>query len=354
IEGAGNSSAFCFAKSTAAFTLIDSPASFMRALSLAAPHQFEFVEIPEAASPGPDEALVRIHAVGVCGTDVSGYLGKMPFIQYPRILGHELGVEVLAVGDQVKNVKAGDRCSVEPYLNCGVCAPCLRGLTNCCEKLEVLGVHTDGGLRPRLLLSAHKLHRAENLSFEQLALVETLAIGCHAVNRAEVNREHSVMVIGAGPIGLSVIEFVRLTGARLHVIETDERRRQFVRSNYGIEVEAEPGGMADIVFDATGHPASMSKCFAYAAFAGRVVFVGITPEPVPLNDPLFHRRELTLLASRNAVADDFTRIIGLIRDGSINTAPWITHRMAFGEVPVAFPKLLQPGSGVVKAVITMD
>ena len=143
----------------------------MTALTLTAPRQFDFIEQSEPMAPESHEALVRVHAVGVCGTDVSGYLGKMPFIQYPRILGHELGVEVISVGDAVTNVKAADRCSVEPYLNCGACAMCQRGRTNCCETLQVLGVHCDGGLRPLIKVPAHKLHPANDLGFEQLALV---------------------------------------------------------------------------------------------------------------------------------------------------------------------------------------
>src|SRR3954464_9508375 len=160
---------------------------FMTALALTSPRHFEFIKQPPPSAPAIGEALVRVHAVGVCGTDVSGYLGKMPFIQYPRILGHELGVEVIGIGDAVKNVKPGDRCSIEPYLNCGACAMCRIGRTNCCETLQVLGVHCDGGLRSLIKVPAHKLHSANDLSFHQLALVETLAIGCHAVNRGKPN-----------------------------------------------------------------------------------------------------------------------------------------------------------------------
>jgi alcohol dehydrogenase len=329
----------------------------MQALALTEPKHFAFIDQSEPSAPAPGEALIRVHAVGVCGTDVSGYLGKMPFIQYPRILGHELGVEVIAAGDRVKNVKSGDRCSVEPYLNCGQCAMCRSGRTNGCETLQVLGVHCDGGLRPLIKVPAHKLHPANDLAFEQLALVETLGIGCHAVNRAAPNSSESVLVIGAGPIGLSVIEFVRLTGARLRVIEPNARRRDFVRANYALEdvhESLEPSPMADVVIDATGHPASMARAFEYAAFGGRVVYVGITPEPVVLNDPLFHRRELTLLATRNAVASDFTRILQLIREGRIHTQPWISHRVAFTDLPSTFPTLLQPESGMVKAVVHLQ
>jgi 2-desacetyl-2-hydroxyethyl bacteriochlorophyllide A dehydrogenase len=328
----------------------------MTALALTAPKQFAIIEQSEPSAPSSHEALIRIHAVGVCGTDVSGYLGKMPFIQYPRILGHELGAEVVAVGASVTNVKPGDRCSVEPYMNCGTCSMCQRGRTNCCETLQVLGVHCDGGLRSLIKVPAHKLHPANDLAFEQLALVETLGIGCHAVNRGAPQSHETVLVIGAGPIGLSVIEFVRLTGAKLMVIEPNARRREFVRANYALNdvyESLDPSAVADVIFDATGHPASMARAFEFAAFGGRVVYVGITSEPVLLNDPLFHRRELTLLATRNAVAGDFTRILQLIRDGRIQTQPWISHRVAFPELPTAFPTLLKPESGMVKAVVNL-
>src|SRR5687767_9851532 len=167
----------------------------MKALSLDAPQQFRLVDIPEPAKPGPGEAVVRVHNVGVCGTDISGYLGKMPFFSYPRIPGHELGVEVVDIGPDVTNVRAGDRCSVEPYINDPNSYASRRGKPNCCEKLQVLGVHRDGGLRPYFLLPARKLHISKSLAFDQLALVETLAIGCHAVQRANPQPDETVLII---------------------------------------------------------------------------------------------------------------------------------------------------------------
>ncbi|MDZ4287124.1 MAG: zinc-binding alcohol dehydrogenase family protein [Prosthecobacter sp.] len=329
----------------------------MRALTLAEPERFEAITLPEAGEPGAGEVLVGIRAIGICGTDISGYLGKMPFIEYPRILGHELGVEVLATGAGVTGLKAGDRCSVEPYLNCGDCHSCRQGKTNCCEKLAVLGVHCDGGMRERMILPAAKLHARNTLSFEQLALVETLAIGCHAVNRAALQPEDDVLIIGAGPIGLTVLEFARLGGRRITVLELNALRRQFVTQHYaGVTVvESLPDEpFAQVVFDATGHAGSMAQALRWARFTGRVVYVGITKEPVPLDDPLLHRRELTVLASRNAVAADFPRILSLIERGEIDTAPWITHRCDFGQLPAQMPAWVQPGSGVVKAVASIS
>src|ERR1700754_4570154 len=148
----------------------------MKALQLESPKNWKQIDIPQPDKPGPGDAVVRVHRVGICGTDISGYLGKMPFFSYPRIPGHELGVEVVEVGPGVTHVKPGDRCSVEPYMNCGNCHACRKGAANCCANLKVLGVMTDGGLRERFTLRAEKFHPSTKLSFDQLALVETLAI----------------------------------------------------------------------------------------------------------------------------------------------------------------------------------
>lgn len=328
----------------------------MKSLTLTAPGRLQWSILPEADSPRRGEVLVAIRAIGICGTDFSGYQGKMPFIEYPRILGHELGVEVLAVGEGVVHLRAGDRCSVEPYLNCGCCHACLRGATNCCETLAVLGVHCDGGMRERMVLPANKLHPCNTLSFEQLALVETLAIGCHAVNRASVAADDEVLIVGAGPIGLTVLEFARVAGAKITVLEMSEKRRSFVSEKYaGVEVVAslidEP--LFQMVFDATGNPQSMSRSMRWARFTGKVVYVGITKEPVPLDDPLFHRRELTLLASRNAQSADFPRILTIIQHGEIDTRPWISHRCDFDVLPKQMDVWMKPSSGVIKAVTSL-
>src|SRR3954464_8565819 len=191
----------------------------MRAIQFEKPLHCKIVEVASPPAPTDGQVLVRVHNVGVCGTDISGFLGKMPFFSYPRIPGHELGVEVLALGPGVVNVKPGDRCSVEPYMNCQQCSACRHGHTNCCENLKVIGVMMDGGLTERILLPARKLHPANELTPEQCSLVESLAIGCHAVNRGNPQPGQSLLVIGAGPIGLSVIEFAKLAGANTIVMD---------------------------------------------------------------------------------------------------------------------------------------
>jgi 2-desacetyl-2-hydroxyethyl bacteriochlorophyllide A dehydrogenase len=338
----------------------------MKAIQLENPEQFRAMQVAEPNTPESNEALVRVHRIGICGTDYSGYLGKMPFFSYPRIPGHELGVEVLAIGANVTNVKPGDHCSVEPYMNCQQCFSCRRGNGNCCENLKVLGVMTDGGMRERFALPARKLHVSSKLSFDQLALVETLAIGCHAVNRGNPQPDETVLVVGAGPIGLSVIEFVKLSGARCVVLDLNEQRLAFCREKMGVKhtvlakgdgTELEElknltdGALAQVVIDATGSHKSMSHALNYVGFTGRLVFVGITTQEVSFGHPLMHRREMTLMGSRNALPGDFTRIIQLIEEGRINTLPWITHHASFDEMIDVFPNWLKPEAGVIKAVV---
>jgi len=341
----------------------------MKAIQLERPLSFRSIEIAEPGAPGAGEALVRVHRIGICGTDISGYLGKMPFFSYPRIPGHELGVEVLAIGAGVTNVQPGDRCSVEPYMNCGQCFPCRQGSTNCCENLKVIGVMMDGGMTEKILLPARKLHPANRLTSDQCALVETLAIGCHAVNRGYPVVGENVLVIGAGPIGLSVIEFAKLSGAKTIVMDLNEQRLEFVRKKMSVSdtilsngdgseletLKAMTGGnLAQVVIDATGSNKSMSHALTCCGFTGRLVYVGITQAELTFpHAPVLHRRELTIMGSRNALPPDFTRIIKLIEDGKIDTRPWITHQANFDELIAVFPSWLKPETGVIKALVTV-
>jgi alcohol dehydrogenase len=330
----------------------------MDTVILQQPGRLVRADTPLPPPPGPGEALVRVHRVGVCGTDLHAFRGRQAFFSYPRILGHELGVEVLAVGPGVSHLSPGDRCAVEPYINCGACLACRRGKPNCCASLQVLGVHTDGGLRERIVVPARKLHVSAKLSLEQLALVETLAIGCHAVARAAVRPDETCLVLGAGPIGLAVLEFVRQAGAPVVVVDVNAQRLDFCRRVLGVEntlpsADALAGELPEVVFDCTGASASMSGAFHKVAPGGRLVFVGITTDEVVFRHHLFHKVEGTLLCSRNALPGDFTRIIGLIEDGRLDTRPWITHRTPFADLVDVFPSFTRPETGVVKAVVEL-
>ncbi len=340
----------------------------MKSIQLQEPGNLIALDLPEPSAPGPGKALVHVRRIGVCGTDIHAFAGRQPFFTYPRILGHELGVEVIATGAGVDNVRAGERCSVEPYLSCGDCIACRRGKQNCCVNMRVLGVHLDGGMRERFVVPAAKLHPSAALSFDQLALVETLAIGCHAVDRAQIQSGEKVLVIGAGPIGLSVIQFAVEKGATVIVTDINSARLTFCHSHMGVShsinasqdaiaeklLEFTGGDMPAAVFDATGNATSMAASFSYTAHGGRLAFVGLFQGDVTFHDPEFHKKELTLLASRNALSADFPRILALIEEGRIDTSPWISHRGDFDDVPQEFARWIRPESGVIKAMVSVN
>ncbi|WP_394991421.1 zinc-binding alcohol dehydrogenase family protein [Emticicia sp.] len=316
-----------------------------------------------------NEALLKIHRIGICGTDYHAYRGKQPFFSYPRVLGHELGAEVIALGKGVANDKivVGNKVSVEPYLNCGHCQSCRNGKSNCCENLKVMGVHSDGGMCEYMKVPANKLHPSDILSYEQLALVETLGIGAHAVQRANVNSNDIVLVIGAGPIGLSVIQFAKIHQAQIAVMDFSKQRLDFANEIIGTDYSIVPtddfstdnlrkilgGNLPTIIFDATGNAQSMMKAFSLLAFGGKLVYVGLFQGEVTFFDPDFHRREVTLLASRNALPTDFTNIIQQMESGKIDTKAWITHQTNFDELPKMFDSWLDPKSQVIKAMAVL-
>ncbi|MCE2959692.1 MAG: zinc-binding alcohol dehydrogenase family protein [Akkermansiaceae bacterium] len=344
----------------------------MHAIEFTEPNLITIIDRPNEENPGPGQAVVRTHRMGICGTDLSCYLGKFPFFAYPRTPGHELGLEVVAVGEGVTNVKPGDKCSLEPYVNDPESPTSKKGNSNCCPGVQVIGVHNNGGLRKgTFIVPARKLHPGNDLSYDQLALVETLAIGYHAVQRGNPKPGETVLVIGAGPIGLSCLEFLKLMeGVNVIVMDMVQGRLDFCAKNLGIKTgvlakadgshlsdleKITNGNLCDVIIDATGSPRSMSTCFEYAAFTGRVVYVGITTSDLQFpHAPVFHRRELTLLASRNALPSDFPEIINLIRQGKINTDIWITHRITFDEVPEKFAQFTDPNLGAIKALIIVN
>lgn len=323
----------------------------MRQIVLDAPGRFSE---REAAVPLPEagHALVRIERVGVCGSDYHAFAGRQPVYTYPRVIGHELSGTVVAAPAHQQSVQTGDRCAIEPYITCGKCRACVQGRNNCCEQMRLFGVHVDGGMQEFLSVPVELLHKSARLSFDQLALVETLGIGAHAVDRSGLRPGEEVLVIGAGPIGIAGAQFASAAGARVHMVETSAWRRAFVeRMGYTASPTAE-GYEADAVFDATGNAAAMAASLAHVATAGRLIFVGLTRDPVCIDDPVFHQREITLLASRNSFGL-FPRIIRLIEEGTIDTAPWVTDRLKLADVRSQFASL--PGRAtLVKAMIDVS
>ena len=312
---------------------------------------------------GPDEVLLRVRCVGVCGTDLHIFTGDQPYLAYPRVMGHELS-GVVAEAPAGAPVAAGDPVFVMPYLSCGQCIACRRGKTNCCVNLQVLGVHRDGAFTEYLSVPRQFVHRADGVSLEQAAMVEFLSIGAHAVRRGEVRAGERVLVVGAGPIGMAALLFARLRGATVVALDTRADRlafcRQWLQAAATVQVgpadEAElaqltGGDGFDVVFDATGNARAMERGFRFIAHGGRYVLVSVVRDAIQFSDPEFHKREATLLGSRNATLEDFEVVLAAMRAGQVPTAALNTHRLKLADVPTGFAALLDPAQGVVKALI---
>ena len=311
--------------------------------------------LPDA--PGPGEVLVRVLMVGVCGTDLHAFEGTQPFFSYPRILGHELAVEVIEAGDGVEGFKPGDRCAVNPYMTCGVCAACSRGRSNCCAKMCVIGVHTDGGMRDRILLPAKQMYKCEKLPSVLIPLVETLGVGIHAVGRSGAVADERAIVVGAGPIGLSVIEFLGLAGADIGVVEKMPERLEFASRHHGLtryypsQEEARQEEPSMLVFDCTGDRGSMEQSIQLLQQGGKMIFVGLINDHVSLFDPDLHRREATILASRNSTPPEHHRVLDLMESGQVDVTAWPMECAPRGVMQERFPKWLRREAGIVKAVV---
>jgi 2-desacetyl-2-hydroxyethyl bacteriochlorophyllide A dehydrogenase len=329
----------------------------MKTFILEQPGRFALADTPRPGAPGPGEVLVRVLTVGICGTDLHAFEGTQPFFTYPRILGHELAVEIVETGDGVSGFKPGDRCAVNPYVTCGECAACSRGRTNCCARMSVIGVHTDGGMRDCILLPAKQVYLCEKLPPDAIPLAEMLAVGCHAVGRAAAQPGDRAMVVGAGPIGLSVMEFLRLAGADFGVVEKLPERLAFASTNFGLKrtypshEEARQEEPSMLVFDCTGDRGSMEGAIHLLQQGGKLVFVGLINAAISIFDPDIHRREATILASRNSTPAEHHRVLDLMETGRIDVAAWPTDYVGPDAMDQRFPLWLRREAGVVKAVV---
>ncbi|TFE22744.1 zinc-binding alcohol dehydrogenase family protein [Cohnella luojiensis] len=327
--------------------------------------RFKISEFPEP-SYVEGEAIVRIKRIGICGTDLHAFKGNQPFFTYPRVLGHELAGLIERIGDNEAGLAAGDQVSVIPYLHCGKCIACRNGKTNCCTSMKVLGVHVDGGMRELISVPVTHLIRTNGLTLDQSAVLEPLSIGAHAVRRSGLLKGETALVIGGGPIGLGVMAFAKYAGARVIAMDINDERLAFCRSWAGIDEtvnalhepkaklsELTNGEFPTVVFDATGNARSMTDVFDLAAHGGKLVFVGLVKSDITFNDPEFHKRELTLMGSRNATKEDFDHVYSAVKNGLIDVGGYITHRSTFAGMIGEFESWLKPESKVIKAMVEL-
>ncbi|WP_432710350.1 zinc-binding alcohol dehydrogenase family protein [Pedobacter sp.] len=334
----------------------------MKRLICVNPGQFEYAETQEPQwSPG--NSIIKMERLGICGTDYHAFDGNQPFFTYPRILGHEIAGKIVQTSS--KAFQVGDRVTVSPYIYCGKCIACRNSRTNCCTAMNVIGVHSDGGMQEYISIPDHLLIHGDGLDPDQLALVEPLAIGAHGVARAQILPGENVLVMGAGPIGLATADFVRIAGARIIMMDVDEAKLKFCRETmrhpeavnaalsyaYDQVSSLTNGEMPTAIFDCTGNLGAIERGFSYMAHTARYVLIGLQKQQISFNHPEFHKREATLMSSRNALPKDFKQVIKAIKRGDVLTDNYITHRINFTDVKDKFAGLRQSLEPVVKALI---
>ncbi|WP_128101095.1 zinc-binding alcohol dehydrogenase family protein [Paenibacillus sp. DCT19] len=337
----------------------------MRAVVCEEVEHLSLQDVPEPERT-EHEAIVSIKRIGICGTDLHAYKGNQPFFTYPRILGHELAGVIEEIGQNEAGLQIGDTVSIIPYLHCGRCIACRSGKTNCCVSMQVMGVHVDGGMRERIAVPVTHLLRADGLTLDEAAMVEPLSIGAHAVRRARLQPGEQVVVIGAGPIGLGVMAFAKQAGAKVIAVDRNQERLELSRSLAGADVlvqatgqaveqvrEVTGGDYATAVFDATGNVNSMNEAIQYVAHGGQLIYVGLVKADITFHDPEFHKREMSIMGSRNATREDFEQVMQVLRAKKLDLDTYLTHRTPFDLLPSAIEQWLLPESRVVKAIVEL-
>jgi len=338
----------------------------MKALICTRPGKLEYVNLPEPELKA-GHAIIRIRNICICGTDLHAFEGTQPYFNYPRILGHELSGELMDF-NVAPGFQKGETVTFLPYLNCGICIACRAGKTNCCVNLQVCGVHIDGGMVDYYSIPIRLLVQAQGLNLTELAMVESLAIGAHGIRRASVQPGEFVLVMGAGPIGLGAMEFARLEGAEVIATDTNSHRLDFCKSKLGVShilqagaanmieqlMDITHGDMPAVVIDASGSRKAINQGLNYLAHGGRYILIGLQKEELVYSHPEFHKRETTLMSSRNATREDFDRVIQCVKNGLIHPLSFITNRVKFNEVAAGFPDWLNPSNHTIKVVVEND
>lgn len=337
----------------------------MKALVCTTPHQFDYTVAPMPMA-GEGETLLKIERIGICGTDLHAFEGTQPYFNYPRILGHELAATI--VNTSANGFSIGDAVTIIPYMHCGACIACKIGKHNCCVNMKVFGVHIDGGMREFITVPDAALVKSNGLGLDELALVEPLAIGAHAVKRATIAPNEFVLVMGSGPIGIGIAAFVTIAGAQVIMVDVNENRLDFCKNVLDIKHTINPltqnvvdacnlitnNDMPTVVMDATGNLNAINIAFAYLAHGGRYVLVGLQKEHISFSHPEFHKREATLMSSRNANTQDFNYVIDCIQKRLVDPSSLITHKVSFTDVADHFESWLNHATGVVKAMIVFE
>ncbi|OBW98352.1 zinc-binding alcohol dehydrogenase family protein [Gallibacterium anatis] len=333
----------------------------MKALVCNKPFEFSYKQL-STPTIKEDQVLLKVAAVGICGTDIHAFGGNQPFFSYPRILGHEASGIIADIGSKVSQWKVGQRVALIPYVSCGECDACRSGRTNCCEKISVIGVHEDGAFSEYLAAPARNILAIDDQVDDiTAALIEPFAISAHAVRRAEIKAGDDVLIVGAGPIGLGAASIAAADGANVAIADTSAERREHIKTQLKlpafnpIDEKVENffnGKLPLIVIDATGNQKAMNNDVNLIRHGGRIVFVGLFKGDFSIHDPDFHKKETTLLGSRNATPKDFEKVQSLMAQGKLSAAMMLTHTFKFDQLAEVFEEQVVNNKDLIKSVVT--
>jgi threonine dehydrogenase-like Zn-dependent dehydrogenase len=314
----------------------------------------------------PGQVLLRVRMIGLCGSDLNSYRGNNPLVSYPRIPGHEIAATILQSHPSRPDLKTGTNVTLSPYTNCGKCASCLRGRPNACQFNETLGVQRDGALLDQIWIAAEKLYPA-NLSMKELCLVEPLTVGSHAVARSRAQPGDIVAVFGCGGVGLGAVAASHFAGAVTIAIDLDDRKLEIARSagaTYTINTIRESlhdrlrqltdDRGPDVAIEAIGLSETFRAAVEEVAFTGRVVYIGYAKQPVCYETRLFVQKELDILGSRNALPEDFARVIQLLETGGFPVDQAVRTIVPLEQAPLILKQWSESPERFTKIMVSLD
>lgn len=339
----------------------------MKAIRLSEPREISCIEIPKP-EPGPGEALIRICAAGICGSDIGAFRGVNTLVTYPRIIGHELaGIIEKIPADNPKGLKPGDRVIVDPYLYCGHCYPCSIGRTNCCTDLKVLGVHVDGGMAEYFTHPANMLIKMpEDMDWIDAAMAEPLTISLHGIHRGGLKAGEYCAIIGAGPIGLLAGMIAQTYGAHAILIDLVQERLDFAKKlgiEHVIQVGREDaaarvreitgGVMAQQVMECSGANSAVLSALDLVSHAGRITLTGWPKKETPIPTDIITRKEVDIRGARTS-AGEFEEAIDLICSGKLDIRKLLTKTVSIDEAADTVRDIEKNPGNYMKVVVTMD
>lgn len=336
----------------------------MKACAILEPGRTGFREIPEP-KPARGEVLVRMRQLGLCGSDLKSYAGDNPLVSFPRIVGHEIAGEIVAVGAGVERpLSVGMRVTLYPYTSCGACSSCRKGRPNACRSNQTMGVQRDGAATLLVAAPEAKVFPAGELGRDQVTLIEPLSVGFHAVRRSQAKRGDRVAVFGCGMIGLGALLGAVRAGAEVIAVDIDDGKLALARSlgaSRAVNSRSEnladrildltAGHGPDVAIEAVGLPQTYRQAVDIVCHCGTVVYIGYASKEVSYDAKVFVQKELDIRGSRNALPADFADVIAMLAGARVDVAPIITHRFPFARAGEALSFWKTHAAEVTKIVI---